>query len=1632
MEVFSNPGSHWSLDPRFPSSASDIEATPRLQRRREKMNGVEAAASLFAPEETTGDPFASLGTNHSTDPFSPNGPSDFLQTISTKADRSDGQPTSLTEAFPSQPHEHPQGFYSYPSQPGAREWDEFGKRGFGLTQETELGDVSRAPAEVSHNSYAPASLQQYSQPSYNVSPPSHQYQPQLNLPLSSAIPSYGSYPTGQHVSQVNATAAPPPAASLEQPPLQLLPSLNAGHSTTNPYSVGSYVSHGRLTELPQPLPSLAPPPPPPPISSAINRPKVLNAYDPPFPPVSSNRRNGRAAVNQKTAGAYNTYHTFNQESEAQVRTSSTYTGEYGASRTLPPVQNAIRTETTPVYNHNRVAEAQAPRWDPVNQAVSEIGSPLAPENEPHGYRMFDQTRAAALPHKPDTYSTGENGYSTGYHHSTATQSATVPLDPHRGETLPVNSAHEATLERASLHLPQEQSTRSYSIKSDNSVFDDDPVVPTQYAHELHHNLSDAHSRPAVDDQRMGLPYQPYFPDEGISKGPMQITHDSYMHHSEVVGYNSFSSSTQNHDGTVDPYSPDAFQPPMDFTESSSAPSLHDAHVSKISLSYEGPSGLKSSSPSNSALNSLEDPYAPTHFQVHRETEYGLSTDPNYTSPTQNNLRKPMLTTTYGHHLPHDVAVAPPYTPYAPSPSLIGSNDPLARTTANIPIVSFGFGGRLVTCFHGADSLNTGFDVALSARNSTSLKIRGLKKFIPESVLDSPGGLYPGPLLSDPGTPTTSIVRTGMSTQTKTKKSRVIKYLDGRGNEIHQGIGYLTGMEKRKAEGKLVLVKLLKVMVEHDGKLVGTTQGDTAIRSALVPRLEGNPQGASLDVNGIPSQSYSSLMPDAHRVIPESSSQSNGPISTSNETISPTHKISVINRIEDFLLRGERYQAYQYALDEKLWPHAMIIASSIDKESWKAVVNQFLRDELGDSRNIDSLPFASSRENLRVAYSLFSGQGAAAVQELISTSVSHRSGLQPSAASLLAPNVSSTSAASFPESLSKWTETVSMILSNPMTVDSSGALTALGDLLFSNQWTEAAHVCYLLSPQTSPIGGIGSPSTRITLLGGKNPLTYPSFTKDADPFILSEILEFALSLVPVTKGQEPFHGLPHLQAYRFIQALSLAEMGDMQLANRYCEAITTSLVGGSPYYTTTFLEQLRGLSERIMGVSHAGKSASWIGGKLSKPSLDTIGGWLEGRFTKLVTGEGDASSTSEQETTKAESRPFSGPFAHYSTISSTTPSARSSPQPSLVDVNVLPPHRTASAMAAASPYMHPPIDRASSAMDYMRQRPSLGQHAPAANGLHSIPTGPGFRTHVPNNWSASSPDLLTPKSPIDSGENETPAEEPSWWGSGSTARTPTATTFMQVESSTARVSPDGFMSLMDSQSLAFGPLPPINSQGQRTQKVPDEDDDLGLGNSKRATGYNDRSTPASDSPGVEEQTQTSTSSESTSGRNQPTSVPSNAPATNGSWISRWWKGSESSPGTIKASLGEESAFYYDKEQKRWVNKKASGDETPKPSLPPPPPSRAQTASPGMGSTRHPISGPPTRAASAIDLSASPPSRGPIRVRSNLAPPAESAPSTPTGSRPPSGGPPIGRPTSQASKRNIRNRYVDVFQQGNGGS
>lgn len=98
----------------------------------------------------------------------------------------------------------------------------------------------------------------------------------------------------------------------------------------------------------------------------------------------------------------------------------------------------------------------------------------------------------------------------------------------------------------------------------------------------------------------------------------------------------------------------------------------------------------------------------------------------------------------------------------------------------------------------------------------------------------------------------------------------------------------------------------------------------------------------------------------------------------------TVKASALDRIQELLAQGERKAAYRYALDERLWAHAMVIASSVDKEAWKEVVNEFIRAELNSqgvtdatgSGRRDTIAAGAGREPLKVAYSLYSGQGAA--------------------------------------------------------------------------------------------------------------------------------------------------------------------------------------------------------------------------------------------------------------------------------------------------------------------------------------------------------------------------------------------------------------------------------------------------------------------------------------------------------------------------------------------------------------------------------------------------------------------------------------------------------------------------------
>lgn len=94
------------------------------------------------------------------------------------------------------------------------------------------------------------------------------------------------------------------------------------------------------------------------------------------------------------------------------------------------------------------------------------------------------------------------------------------------------------------------------------------------------------------------------------------------------------------------------------------------------------------------------------------------------------------------------------------------------------------------------------------------------------------------------------------------------------------------------------------------------------------------------------------------------------------------------------------------------------------------------------------------------------------------------------------------------------------------------------------WTTLS---YLLSPATSLIGGVGTAAARICLLGSATPTTTSTDGIDLESVKLTELVEFAFSLAPTTKGQEPFLGFPHLQALRLHHAARLADAGHVAQA-----------------------------------------------------------------------------------------------------------------------------------------------------------------------------------------------------------------------------------------------------------------------------------------------------------------------------------------------------------------------------------------------------------------------------------------------------------------------------------------------------
>lgn len=398
-------------------------------------------------------------------------------------------------------------------------------------------------------------------------------------------------------------------------------------------------------------------------------------------------------------------------------------------------------------------------------------------------------------------------------------------------------------------------------------------------------------------------------------------------------------------------------------------------------------------------------------------------------------------------------------------------------------------------------------------------------------------------------------------------------------------GEFTAAAHQRSEEKLLLWKIMAVLVENDGALDGTPAINDAVRKIMSPATPGT-----------------DLTADAFGITQST------PIKAQPEAFDPAG----VNVLRNHLYAGRREQAVWYAVDQRLWAHALLIAQTINnKDTWKQVVQEFVKKEV---RNL-----GDNTEALGALYQVFAGNHEESIEELV-----------PAAAQAGFQMVSTAGIGSTHKDalagLDRWRETVLLILTNRSPGDAN-ALVSLGKLLARYGRIEAAHTCFLfakgsrtgqLPAMATLFGGIDDPNSSFSLVGSSTATQGSDFGLDLDSILLSEVYEFAL-----TSGPSPVPAIPHLQAFKLYHAEVLAESGRRTEAQQYCDTITTAIMSKShrsPYHNQQLMQWVDKLTQRL-AQAPADTSSSW------KPSMDKVSTSLWGKFNNFVAGAEDSDATS---------------------------------------------------------------------------------------------------------------------------------------------------------------------------------------------------------------------------------------------------------------------------------------------------------------------------------------------------------------------------------------------------------------------
>ncbi|KAI9790631.1 MAG: vesicle coat component [Peltula sp. TS41687] len=830
------------------------------------------------------------------------------------------------------------------------------------------------------------------------------------------------------------------------------------------------------------------------------------------------------------------------------------------------------------------------------------------------------------------------------------------------------------------------------------------------------------------------------------------------------------------------------------------------------------------------------------------------------------------------------------------------NDPLCRWRG-CPIISWGFGGTVVTMFpKHVQRYSTGQQYPSIKCSPGEVKSRSFNNFIP---FEEHLARFPGPLRG------------------KGKKKDAIAWLSLRieqlaREEIQQEYAAASGIPPTREE-RLLLLKVLRILIEHDGSLAGTDAMQKAVFDVFSAHLQ------------------------------QRDGDSQPLVASSNQAVAPSDiggsdslDLEAIDGIRRTLLSGNREGAVWQAVDKRLWGHAMIISSTFNRDIWKQVVQEFVRKELRQ--------FGEDTKSLSALYEIFGGNWEESIDELVPMSA--RAGYQ-----LINKNTDSAVTRNALEGLEKWAETLMLVLSN-RTGEDGNALAALGRLLLGYGRVDAAHICYMFARPFSSFSGSDDPQTSITLVGANHLNTPMNLATETESILFSEVYEFGLTLTSSTIAAS----VPHLQAYKLYHALLLAQHGYRTEAQQYCDAIISIIKSStkpSGYHHGLLLAYLDDFSRRLHQSPKDG-STSW------KPSMEKVSGSLFAKFSSFIAGDENDNALAQGDTDAGGND--IGPFARIAgnTPSISRPSSQNETRPVYRTTNTIAAGVHGGSSGAANRYTpHVPA-----AGPYAPQAPHDQEpQRPGSQGLPynlnravTEPAHPVANSYIPsdhlgvqeaNSMQSSYSPGAASEGPYRNWSTQGQQNEPSSVSSfklpnGSAGTEPTTYGYpsYQAEDNSEGKGihqPNGNIAQNAYQPSSYEP--PTQYSGY---EPPSGDMDHGYNQDDANTGRRARSTFDDDDDDDDDNVTTRSKkdraqTDKEADENFRKAAEADAKldqqkTEKKGWFGGWFGKKESNPATsgpIKAKLGEESSFYYDTELKKWVNKKDGTQQTSSAGTPPPP-------------------------------------------------------------------------------------------------